>query len=47
MDKARVEVFGIDTPVLNALTLDQLIDMLEALKRMREETGYPIGLASL
>ena len=39
MDEAKVQVFGVDAPGLETLTLDEVIDMLESLKRMREETS--------
>lgn len=39
MDESKVQVFGLDTPGMYPLTYDQLIDILEELKRMKEAGG--------
>lgn len=37
--EGKVQAFGVDLPMLDTLSLDSIIDMLEALKRVREAPG--------
>jgi hypothetical protein len=37
MDEAKVQAFGLDMPAISQLSLDEVIDMLESLKRVKEQ----------
>jgi hypothetical protein len=46
MDEAKVQAFGVDAPGLDTLSTDNIIEILEGLKRVREEAQDGKGVQS-
>lgn len=44
MDEAKVQGFGVALPTLDTLSIDSIIELLEALKRVREAGGEADGV---
>jgi len=40
MDEAKVQAFGVDATTLDTMSTDALIEMLESLKRVRDEQAF-------
>jgi len=38
MDEAKVQAFGVDMPAISELSLNEVIDMLESVKRLKEQS---------
>jgi hypothetical protein len=46
MSEGKVQAFGVDAPALGELSLDDIIELLEGLKRVKEAQGWHPGLRS-